>query len=162
MVASFHTIDTCSDVLFIINITHQSQYPSPLTETIFANSILFVILLVMITLFQLHQATQKWRRNDDLCQWINDNIVLLYILSVITGSSFTGVELCTSNIFNSSKFDMPLNKMALDGFKTKRLYSTVFFEVCLFPIFLNHSKRHGNKFLRSYYDLHKIHRIFHK
>ena len=79
--------------------------------------------------FVIHAEIDEWRRDDELSQWITENIVSLYLLSIITGSSFSSVELCTSNLFNLHKFDMPLNQMKLNQFQNKRMYTMVLGEV---------------------------------
>ena len=92
--------------------------------------IIFVVLPVILTLYQLHKEINKWKRiNDELSEWINKHINLLYTFSVITGLSFTGVKLCTSNLFNLNQFDIPLNEMDLNKFQTKKMYSIVLCEV---------------------------------
>ena len=127
--ASIHIIDGYSDILFIVSISNQSVYPSTESVILMVASIVFVVLPLIITLFQLQHEINKWRRNDDLKQWINENVTLLYVLSVITGSSFSGVEICVSNLLNLHQFDMPLSKMALNNFQTKKMYSIVLCEV---------------------------------
>merc|ERR1712003_267276 len=53
---------------------------------------------------------------------------MLYMISILCGSSFTGIELCRSNLFRLPIFDIPLTKKAALNFKTKKIYSTVIFE----------------------------------
>ena len=127
--AAIHTNDTLTDILFIINITHSPQYPDLIPMTLLIASIFFVVLPVIISLYQLHTEINKWRRNDDISQWIKQNITTLYLLSIITGSSFTSVELCTSNLFNQDKFSMPLDQLKLDKFQNKKAYTMVLGEV---------------------------------
>ena len=127
--AAIHTNDTLSDILFIINITHQPEYPSIIPLSLLTVSIIFVVLPVILSLYQLHHEINKWRKNDDLGQWITENITILYFLSVITGSSFSGVQLCCSNFFNLYQFDMPLNQFELNKFQNKKMYSIVLCEV---------------------------------
>ena len=126
--ASIHIVDTYSDALFILTITNQSVHPSTESVILVITSILFVALPLIITLFQLQHEINKWRRNNDLGQWIADNAHLLYFISVITGSSFAGVELCISNLFNLQIFDMPLNQIQMNKFRTKRVWSTILIE----------------------------------
>ena len=128
--AAIHTYDTFSDILFIINITHQPEYPSIVPLSLLIVSIIFVVLPVMVSFYQLHHEMNKWRRNDDLGQWITENITLLYIVSVITGSAFSGIQLCCSNLFNLHQFDMPLNQFERNKFQNKKMYSIVLGEVC--------------------------------
>ena len=127
--AAIHTNDTLSDILFIINITHQPEYPSLMLMILLSVSIVFVILPIIISIYQLHHEINKWRRNDHLGQWITENITILYFLSVITGSSFSGVQFCCSNLFNLNQFEMPLNAMERNKFQNKKMYSIVLAEV---------------------------------
>ena len=127
---SIQIIDTVSDVLFIINITYQSNYPSIPLLSLLISSIVFIVFPVIITLFQLSHQMKKWQRIDDIGAWTTDNVTMLYIISVITGSSFAAVQLCTSNLFNMSQFDMPLSKIQIEKYRTKRVYSIVLLEVC--------------------------------
>ena len=129
MTATIHIVDTLSDAFFIVNITFYDDYPSRKLYIMLVISIMFMIIPAFITLYQLHSAINKWKRNDQLSQWISYNVTLLYFLSVITGSAFAGIELCTSHLFNLEHFQMPLSKTQLLKFKTKRIYSTVIFEV---------------------------------
>ena len=127
--AAIHTNDTFSDTLFIIHITHQPEYPSTVPKISLITSIAFVVLPVITSIYQLHHEIYKWRMNDDLGQWITENITLLYILSVVTGSSFSAVGLCCSNLFNLNQFQMPLNSMQRNKFQNKKMYSIVLVEV---------------------------------
>ena len=128
LTSSIHIIDSVSDVLFIINITYQSDYPSNSLSSLLVASIVFIVFPVIVSLYQLFYHIKKWQRNDDLGQWITDNITLLYILSVVTGSSFAAIELCTSSCFNLHQFSMPLSQMEINKYQTKRVYSTVLLE----------------------------------
>ena len=69
----------------------------------FGFAIIFIISLV-IGLMQLqHEIKRKWMK-DKYCRqtirsWLVSYIRVLYFLSVITGSSFSAIELCNSNLF---------------------------------------------------------------
>ena len=82
-----------------------------------------------MTIYQLHAAIKQWKKYDPLCQWLSHNIKLLYFISIITGSSFSAVEICTSNLYNLNIFDMPLSKTQIIQYQTNSVYSTVLFEV---------------------------------
>ena len=113
-------MDAVSDIFFAMAISEDI--------ILLILAVVFIVLPVVITLYQLHQAINKWRRNDELNQWISDNVKILYISSIITGSSFAGVALCTSNAFSLYQTSLPLNKTRLLQFDTKRIYSTVLLE----------------------------------
>ena len=98
-------------------------------------AMIFIVLPILISLYQLHQAINKWKRNDELSQWISDNVQILYVTSVLTGSSFAGVALSTSNAFGLYQTSLPLNQTSLPLNKTqrlkfgiKRMYSIVLLE----------------------------------
>ena len=84
---------------------------------------------MFITLIQLHIEINEWKKNDHLNQWMFEHITKLYVISVVCGSSFTAVQLCSSNLFGLTMFDLPLNTLQRSAFYTKRIYSNVFFEV---------------------------------
>ena len=129
--ASIHIVDTYSDIIFVISISYLADYPSKILSLLLVFSVIFIIFPVLIGLLQLNKEIKIWKRNDDLKEWISDNITFLYILSIITGSSFTAIQLCSSNIFNLHLFGMPLNKMEMQHYQTQRLFSTVLLEVCI-------------------------------
>ena len=124
-----HINDTVSDALFCANVPLHSEYPGNNLFLIFNLSIVFLALPAVITLYQLHSGIKRWKGNDELSQWLSNNIKLLYFVSVITGNSFVGIELCTSNLFNLSWFDMPLSRHQLLQFQTNSIFSIILFEV---------------------------------
>ena len=116
--SAIQIIDTVSDALFIINISNHSDYPSSTTlVTLVTLSVLFLVFPIIITLYQLFYHIKKWQRNDALGEWISENVTLLYVLSIIIGSSFAAVSLCTCNAFNLGQFDMPLSSMELQKYE---------------------------------------------
>ena len=117
-----------------------------------------MVVPTFATLYQLYVAIDKWKRIDLLNQWISERVHLLYFLSIITGSAFAGIELCTSNLFNLTLFQMPLSKTRLLRFKTKRIYSTVMFEVKIISIHFFHVFR--LTLLYIYFDIFLTHSIF--
>ena len=93
-------------------------------------SISFIVFPAFISVYQLHKAINKWRRNEELAVWIGDNVKPLYMLSVITANSFVAVDICSSCMFNFNLSQMPIDKTELLKFKTKKVYSIMLFEVC--------------------------------
>ena len=127
---AIHFNDALSDAFFCVDVSQQPNYPTnKLLFGILLLSVTFIIIPSTLTLYQLYKAINKWRRDDKLSQWLSKNTQLLYFISVITGSSFAAIELCTSNLFNLRYFDMPLSEAKLMEFKTKRIYSIVLLEV---------------------------------
>eukprot|EP01084_Bolivina_argentea_P089697 161793_1 len=127
ILASIHCLDTLSAIFFVIQITiHPEFKQSTQLITIFIITIICIIISICITLFQLYHTTNKhWINNDELRSWLSEYTYLLYMLSIICGGSFNSIQLCRSNLFNLSVFDIPLNKKQLLHFQTKKIYSTV-------------------------------------
>ena len=131
--ASFHILDTWSDVFFAIQCTFhpdfELSFSSPLF-IIFLLSIIFIVIPMSATLYQLNHITNKhWNKRDDLRGWLSDYVYQLYMMSILCGSSFAAVSLFRSNLFNLSAFDIPLSKQEALHFNTKKVYSTILLEV---------------------------------
>ena len=114
-----HLMDAISDILFAMAVSY---------NIILISAIIFIVLPILLTMYQLYRAINEWKRNDELSQWISDNVQILYIFSVLTGSSFAGVALCTSSAFSLYQTSLPLNKTQILHFQTKRMYSIVLLE----------------------------------
>ena len=130
--ASFHILDTWSDIFFAIQCTYHPDFggPSSTLFVIFILAIVFILIPMVTTLYQLYSVANKhWNKNDDLRGWLSANLYILYMVSIICGSSFTGIELLRSNLFNLSIFDIPLTKQEALHFQTKKVYSTILLEV---------------------------------
>merc|ERR1712228_432795 len=82
----------------------------------------------IISVIQLQKALSQWRKNDELNAWLSKYIQILYFLSIISGSSFVAVQICTSGAFSHRLTNMPLNKHKVLAFKAKLLYGTVILE----------------------------------
>ena len=101
--ASIHIMDTVSDIFL------QSLYLHFISRSWPSDLLQYQYLLH----YQLYHATNKWKRSDELSRWISDNISILYIVSVLSGSSFAGIAICTSNAFGLYQTSMPLDKTQL-------------------------------------------------
>ena len=121
-------LDMLSDAFFSFETLEARRYP----QLIFAISISFILIPSALSLLQLQVSIRKWRGNDELSQWLRVNTKLLFFMAVICCNAFTSVQICCSNLFSLWCFDIPLNQTQLISFQTKRIYSTVFLEVCLF------------------------------
>ena len=96
-------------------------------------SSLFLIFPLILSLNQLHNEIKHCWLNDSYTRqiiypWLTTHINVLYSLSILTGSSFTAIEFCNSNLFQLNVCYMNLNRNAKQQFKNKRLFSIVFFE----------------------------------
>ena len=129
--AAFHILDTFSDVFFALTITYYSDFKLDTALLyIFIASISFIIVPMIITLAQLkHIINKHWNKSDELRSWLSTYIYILYIISILCGSSFTGVTICRSNMFNQPIFDIPLTKQDASHFNIKKLYSITLLEV---------------------------------
>ena len=107
---------------------------STLSESIICGFALFFIILPILSNFwQLHNSIQAWIIDVDTRQvvqgWIQNHLRTLYFFCIIFGSAFTAVEICNSNIFQLSMFNMGLNRRQKALFKNQRVFSTVLLEV---------------------------------
>eukprot|EP01084_Bolivina_argentea_P215046 365055_1 len=104
-------------------------YASIHAVSLFILCVIFIIVPTSITLIQLYHATSKhWNRNDEIRAWMTQYIYILYMISIVCGSAFTGIQLCRSNMFDLPVFDMPLTRKDALKFETKKkIYITIIF-----------------------------------
>ena len=93
----------------------------------------FIIIPIFSNFYQLHTAIQSWVTDVDgkrLVQaWIQNHLRALYAISILFASAHTAVEICNSNLFYLSVFNMGLNRRQKALFKNQRIFSTVLLEV---------------------------------
>eukprot|EP01084_Bolivina_argentea_P184878 318853_1 len=110
--ATFQTLDTFLDLLFAIWISllyHKTKIEYLLYTMIACY--LFVILPVIVSIGQLIQEIRKkWLKDDHLRNWLADHNKILYVLSIVTGSAYTAVEVVNCGAFQMNVFNMGLNK----------------------------------------------------
>ena len=95
----------------------------------FIASITFIILPSMLSIYQLRRHyIEHWLNDDRIRLWWNRYSKLLYLMSIISGSSFTAIGIMNGSMFGLEMFEMGLSKKQKRRFKTKRLYSVVIFE----------------------------------
>eukprot|EP01083_Nonionella_stella_P083952 232214_1 len=120
-------MDMLSDVFFTVNASFGRDRFNIMI--IFVLSASFIVIPVVITLVQLWKHMNKhWMKDDKLRSWLSENTKLLYFVSIMTGSSFSAVELFNSNLFSLEQFDMGLSRSQLMGYQYKRVYSIVLLE----------------------------------
>eukprot|EP01084_Bolivina_argentea_P275640 470118_1 len=130
---AIHSMDMLSDVFFSIQATLKVNKQSNNIQMLLISilSICFIFIPTITTIFQLyHEMKKHWLKDNKLRAWLSDNTALIYFVSIITGSSFTSVELFNSYLFNLERFDMGLDKKSLMRYRTKRVYSVVMLENC--------------------------------
>ena len=92
--------------------------------------IAFIVIPSLLSLFQVYYYSSRiWGEDNKIREWLLKYAKLLYVTSVLTGSSFTAVEIMNSNIFGLSYFEMNLTHRQRIAFKTQRIYSVVMLEV---------------------------------
>ena len=126
--------DMLTDIFFIIDVNsnisnHLLELDYLQLTLIFILSMIFVIIPVCLSLWQLYVAIKvNWIKNKNVAHWLGEHSSLLYLVSVITGSSFSAINIFTSYIFQLELFNMSLPRNYLMQFRTNRVYSIVFFE----------------------------------
>ena len=84
-------------------------------------------------MIQLHKQVQRWRRDSMLQRtnvifWFDEYLKMLYLVSVICGSSFSAIALFNSFLLRLDVFGMGLSQYHRRQFQTKRFFSIVLFE----------------------------------
>ena len=130
--ALIQILDMFSDIFFAINaLSHYNDTDSFQGLLIFILSVVFILFPIIISLYQLHSASSKyWLYNNRIREWLLSYSKLLYIVSVITGSSFAAIQIFNSNLFGLDIFCMGIPKQYLLSFTTKKVYSIILFENC--------------------------------
>ena len=100
--------------------------------TLFSFGLLFIILPLIGNIMQLHHEIQVWITDSyskySVQAWMNSYLRVLHFMTIICGSSFAAVDICNSNIFHLSLFNMGLNKRQRAIFKNQRILSVVLLE----------------------------------
>ena len=99
---------------------------------LFSLGLLFIILPLMGNLIQLHTEINVWMSDiyskHTVQAWTRSYLRILYLITILCGSAFGAVDICNSNIFHLSLFNMGLNKRQKAIFKNQRILSTVLME----------------------------------
>ena len=100
--------------------------------SLFSFGVFFIIVPLIGNLIQLHNEIQVWIHDvySKHCvqAWMRWYLRILYMFAILCGSSFAAVDICNSNVFHLSIFNMGLNKRQKAIFKNQRILSIVFFE----------------------------------
>ena len=95
----------------------------------FGFGLLFIILPCIGNLIQLHNEIQEWISDvyskHTVQAWIQTDLRFLYLIAIFFGSAFAAVDICNSNMFHLSPFNMGLNQRQRALFKNQRILSTV-------------------------------------
>ena len=81
----------------------------------------------------MQNEVSKWTRDHILCHteiplWITSYMKFVYILAMLSGSSFSAIKLVNSNLLELQIFSMNLSKYHQQLFETQRFFSIVLFE----------------------------------
>ena len=115
---------------------------------LFCCSITFIFLPLIFNILQLHKQLSKWLNDPILSRteapvWILSFMKILYFVSIVSGSSFSAVALCNSNLFQLRIFGMGLSRYHQKLFGNKRFFSVVLYLLTLCGAiiqWLNHGK----------------------
>ena len=100
---------------------------------LFILSVIFVFIPVIGNLFQLHIEVLKWTSdpilvNTQVPVWIESNMKYIYMMALLSGSSFSAINLSNSYLLYLSLFSMGLSKYHKKLFQSKRFFSIILFE----------------------------------
>ena len=133
-VVGVYCIDFCSDVFFSIELyLLMNDNNMNIYVILFSLSIAFIIIPLTVNLYQLHCELSKWLVDPILIKtecplWMLTFVKSLYTIAVVTGSSFSAVSLCNSNLFRLRIFSMGLSRFHQKNFQNKRFFSIVLLE----------------------------------
>eukprot|EP01084_Bolivina_argentea_P269736 458494_1 len=120
-------LDMMSDCFLAIDISLRIKNNSFLIALCVC--IIFIIIPSVFSLFQVYYHSKKeWSSDDRIRGWLVKYSNMLYIISILTGSSFAAVDIMNSNLFGLQYFEMGLSNKQRILFKTKRIYSVVMLE----------------------------------
>ena len=92
----------------------------------------FIVAPITANLFQLNKEIKGWITDNDtkriLQPWIVRHGKIFYLLTIITGSAFSAVELCDSHLFQLSLFSLNIPSRQKQIFKNQRVFSIVLLE----------------------------------
>ena len=145
VVCGLYSFDFFCDVAFIGQVWLAQEM------ILFAVSCSFLLISLLLSLKQLNKEIKLWLTDVDTKQilhsWITSYIKSLYFLSILTGSVFSTVELCNSNLFGLDIFYMNLPRRSKQTFKNQRIFSIIILENIPQTII---------QYIFSYYSLKKL------
>ena len=133
-----------SEVFFVlqvfsnINARHNGQENRYHTKVywklvIFITSVTFIVAPIFTSYVQLYKSITIWLRDIETQRttksWMQMHLQSLYTLSILFGSAFAAIEICNSNLFHLSVFNMKLSRRQKAVFRNKRMFSTVLLRV---------------------------------
>ena len=130
--AFLYILDVTAYLLFMYYITLQTDFTTNLLlQSLLISAVIFIVIPVCITLYQLHLQLEKWdKQSVETGQWLSRNISFLCFMSILTLSPFTAIKLCRSHLFNLRQFSMPLTRSQSSKFQSQRLFTAILLQVC--------------------------------
>lgn len=129
----FYTFDFISHCFFTIQLVLLTPSLFALKFCFLIISIIFIVVPVAVNCYTLHIHRKLWlenqRINETVGQWLRDYKKWLYLITVLSGSSFNAVKLCNSNLFQFDLFNMNLSKRDQQIFNNERLFVVVLLQV---------------------------------
>ena len=134
--AALQILDMLSDCFLAMDISFAKDiYPNEPFGIFLYICIICIILPSLMSLFQVYYYSSKiWSNDNKMREWLLKYSKLLYLTSIITGSSFTAIELFNSNLFGFKYFEMGLNQRQKIAFKSQKVYSVIMLEVTCFSL----------------------------
>jgi len=138
----FQMMDVYTDILFCLTVSSVYFYMHGAADhhhadslermqylLIFVGSVLCIVGPIIASLFQLYSASSKyWLYQSRTRLWLLSFDKLLYLASILTGSSFAAIDLFNSNLFGCHLFYMGVPNHFLLGFLSKKVYSVILME----------------------------------
>lgn len=128
-----YCLDFYSDLCFILQVWQDKQNKwNTFSIVIISLSLTFFIIPTIANFIQMQSEMKRWLQHTHTKQivrpWIRAYVRVLYITSILTGSTYSSIELCNSNLFSLKYFSMELPSRDKQLFKHKRIYSIVLSE----------------------------------
>ena len=127
-------LEMCIDAVFVaqLYVNDDVELSSSQKWCLFGFGVSFIIVPLIGNLVQLHKEIKVWISDvySKHCvqSWMISHLRHLYMIAILFGSSFAAVDICNSNLFHLSLFNMGLNKRQKAIFKNQRMLSIVFLE----------------------------------
>ena len=148
LIGGLYTYDMISDIFFTYDVYISFIYlPDkdelyPIFFAILVIGLITIIFPLITTIFQLHRAsTNVWSKNQyngsAIRAWLTQYSKVMYFISLLTGSSFTSIELVNTNLFSLVVLNMGLPRKDIYSFRNQRITSSVLCEVCVVSISLH-------------------------
>ena len=120
------TWDFVSDVIFAARALEQGYLYQCLASAV------FIVIPWILNMRQLFRHQHVWSNDptikERVSSWLIDWSIGLVILAGLSGSAFSAVEICNSQVFGIDFFIMGLTQRHLKAFNGSRLYSTIVWE----------------------------------